>query len=509
MSGAARLIAGERVVGFDQVGENSERAASGFRGLGIGEGDCVALFLRNDVAFFEATQGALLVGAYPVPMNWHSTPDEAGYILNDCQAKALLVHRDLLPQVAPVLPAGITVLVVETPAEIERAYRADISPANPPGAHDWHAWLARQPRIDNPVQATRAAVIYTSGTTGRPKGVKRQAAAPDAPPTDAVFAYGFQEPPPFRVLMNGPMYHSAPNGYARLAVQHGADIVLQARFDAEEMLALIERHRITHMHIVPTMFVRLLRLPEAVRQRYDVSSLRFVVHGAAPCPPHVKRAMIDWWGPVINEYYGSTESGLAAWNNAEDALLKPGTVGRRLPGAEIHVFADDGTELGPGETGEIYLRCGGMPDFTYIGLEDKRAEISRGELITLGDMGWLDEDGYLFLCDRKRDMIISGGVNIYPAEIEAALLALEGIKDCAVFGIPDEEFGEAICAYLEPMPGADLQPERIKEELADTLSRFKIPRHIEFAEHLPREDSGKIFKRKLREPYWAEYNRGV
>lgn len=500
---APSLVSGERRISHARMQANAQRAAQGFRDLGIEEGDSVALFLRNDFAFFEATQAALLVGAYPVPINWHSTSDEAGYILRDCGAKALVVHRDLLPRVLPALPEEVALLVVETPDEIARAYQADTSPATPARAREWQRWLADLPPISDAVQSSRAAVIYTSGTTGVPKGVKRQAAAPDAPPTAAEFAYGFQEPKPIRVLMNGPMYHSAPNSYARLAILHGADIVLQARFDAEEMLALIERYRITHMHIVPTMFVRLLRLPEEVRNRYDLSSLRFVVHGAAPCPPHIKRAMIEWWGPVINEYYGSTEGGLAAWNDSQTALRKPGTVGPALPGSVIRIYDDEGRQLGAGETGEIYLSCAGMPDFTYIGQEDKRAEIDRDGLITLGDMGWLDEEGHLFLCDRKRDMIISGGVNIYPAEIEAALIALDGVKDCAVFGIPDEEFGEAICAHIEPMPGVTLDVTQIKTSLAGTLSRFKVPRHIELASELPREDSGKIFKRKLRDPYWA------
>jgi len=509
VSSEPTLYAGERTRTHAELARRAERAASGLRAMGLGEGDSVALFLRNDFAFFEVHSAALLVGAYPVPLNWHATAEEAAYILDDCGAKAVVVHRDLLPQVEAVLPEGLPLITVGTAGEIARAYGVSEVPPAPAGSHDWDNWLLDFEPIQDPVPFSRAAVIYTSGTTGRPKGVRRRPADPNAPATAAPFAYGFEEPAPIRVLMNGPMYHSAPNSYARLALSVGADIVLQPRFDAEEMLALIERHRITHMHIVPTMFVRLLRLPEEVRKRYDLSSLRFVVHGAAPCPPHVKQAMIQWWGPVINEYYGSTESGLVAWHNSEDALRKPGTAGRALPGATFKAFNEQGEECAPGEIGELYVACHGLPEFTYIGQEQKRAEIDRDGLITLGDMGYIDDEGFLFLCDRKRDMIISGGVNIYPAEIEAALLDLDGVKDCAVFGIPSDEFGESICAYVEPMPGARLDADDLRTGLGATLSRFKVPRVIELSDSLPREDSGKIFKRKLREPYWADRDRRI
>jgi long-chain acyl-CoA synthetase len=275
------------------------------------------------------------------------------------------------------------------------------------------------------------------------------------------------------------------------------------------MLALIERHRISHMHVVPTMFVRLLKLPEAVRKRYDLSSLRFVVHGAAPCPPPVKRAMIEWWGPVIHEYYGSTETGIPAWISAEESLAHPGAAGRVLPGASVKIFDDAGRELPPGETGEIYVRATYAPDFTYQGQDAMRREVAKGDLITVGDVGWLDRDGYLYLCDRKRDMVISGGVNIYPAEIEAALVQHPAVQDCAVFGIPDEEFGESLCAHVELQPGKAAGAEEIRAFLAKQLAKFKIPKTIVFADALPREDSGKIFKRKLRAPYWEKAGRAI
>jgi len=355
-------------------------------------------------------------------------------------------------------------------------------------------------------------MIYTSGTTGTPKGVRRQPASADEMAMQrqtSRHVFGLSPDAPAVALMNGPMYHSAPNAYGLVAARAGAKIVLQARFDAEEMLHLIAQHGVTHMHVVPTMFVRLLKLSATVRDAYDLSSLRFVVHGAAPCPPHVKQAMIEWWGPVINEYYGSTETGITVWHDATEALHKPGTVGRAIPGAIVKVFGPDAVELPAGHVGDIYMRSAGTADFTYHGHEDQRREVGLQGLVTVGDLGYLDEDGFLFLCDRRRDMIISGGVNIYPAEIEAAILALPGVRDCAVFGIPDDEFGEAVCAHVElDAPGA-LTAQAVRDQLGASLARYKVPKVIRFDESLPREDSGKIFKRRLREPYWAVAGRNI
>jgi long-chain acyl-CoA synthetase len=263
------------------------------------------------------------------------------------------------------------------------------------------------------------------------------------------------------------------------------------------------------MHMVPTMFVRLLKLPEAAKRRYDLSSLRFVVHGAAPCPPSVKRGMIAWWGPVINEYYGGTETGGAVFHSAAEALEKPGTVGRPIEGAAVKIIDGTGRALAANAVGEIYLRVAGNPDFTYQGLPEKRREIERDGFITLGDLGYLDADGYLFLCDRARDMVISGGVNIYPAEIETVLMTMPGVRDCAVFGIPDEEYGESLCAHIEVEDGAMLSPDGVKTFLRRHLAGYKVPKRIEFCRALPREDSGKIYKRKLRASYWEGTGRQI
>jgi long-chain acyl-CoA synthetase len=509
----ARVISGARVVELERLHARAARAASGLRALGIGEGGAVALMLRNDFAMFEASLAAGLIGAYATPINWHFTAEEAGYILRDSGARALVVHADLWPQVAPGVPPGVEVFAVPTPPEIRAAYGIEAARgALPPALAAWDDWVDAQPPLTGVALPPRASMIYTSGTTGRPKGVRRQPLTPEQTlASEAVITrvFGLRAGTPAVVLMNGPMYHSAPSAYALTAARTGASIVLQPRFDAEEMLALIERHRVSHMHIVPTMFVRLLKLPEAARRRYDLSSLRFVVHGAAPCPVAVKRAMIDWWGPIIHEYYGSTETGIPAWLSAEEALAKPGAAGRVLEGAVVKIFDEAGRELPAGEVGEIYVRASYAPEFTYQNADAMRREVARGDLVTVGDVGFLDRDGYLYLCDRKRDMVISGGVNIYPAEIEAALLAHPAIKDCAVFGIPDEEFGESLCAHIEPQPGAAPTADELRAFLAPRLAKYKIPRVIEFAAALPREDSGKIFKRKLRAPYWEKAGRAI
>jgi long-chain acyl-CoA synthetase len=345
-------------------------------------------------------------------------------------------------------------------------------------------------------------MIYTSGTTGNPKGVERAAPTPEQLGRLEALRplwWGLGTGEAATVLMNGPMYHSAPNNYGISAVRVGADIVLQPRFDPEDLLRLIERHRITHMHIVPTMFVRLLRLAPETRARYDLSSLKFVVHGAAPCPASVKAAMIAWWGDVIYEYYGSTEFGVATHISPSEARRKPGSVGRALPGVNIAIVDERRRPVAPGEIGEIFVGSDNVPAFTYRGRPESRREVDLDGLVTCGDVGYFDADGYLFLSDRKRDMVISGGVNIYPAEIEAALIAYPGIKDCAVFGLPDEEFGEILHACIVP---ADESPvldiAELRAHLEARLARYKIPRRFELVETLPREDSGKLFKRKLQ-----------
>ena len=492
--------------------ENAARGATGLSALGIGSGDSVAIMLRNDFPFFEASMAANAVGAHAVPINWHFQEEESAYILRDCKAKALVVHADLLPQVRSGIPKGVETLVVPTPPEIQTAY--GLSPGQCAQAGDlanWSDWVAsHEPRqLSAPPPSS---MIYTSGTTGNPKGVRRdpytaESAARLAAMVDVVF--DLRPGGDFRTVVTGPMYHSAPNTYGLYATRNGGFCVLQPRFDPEQLLRLIERHRITHLHMVPTMFVRLLKLPDEIKRKYDISSLKFVVHAAAPCPPEVKHEMIKWWGPVINEYYGATETGAVVFHTSEEALRKPGTVGRPIEGGIVRVYDDAGKRLEPNQVGEVYVCNEGFPGFTYNGLDEQRREIERDGLFTVGDIGYLDADGYLFLCDRKRDMVISGGVNIYPAEIEAVLTAMPGVHDSAVFGIPDEEYGESLCAYIQPELGVELAETVVCEFLSEKLARYKVPKVIEFRSELPREDSGKIFKRKLRAPYWEKTGRQI
>ncbi len=289
--------------------------------------------------------------------------------------------------------------------------------------------------------------------------------------------YGLK--PGARALLPGPLYHSAPNSFGLRAGRLGGALVLMPRFDPEEFLRVIDTEKIDTIFMVPTMFIRLMKLPEEVRKKYDMSSLRHIIHAAAPCPADVKRAMIEWWGPVIYEFYGSTESGAVTFATSEDALKRPGTVGKISPGAELRFIGDDGKEVPQGEIGEIYSRIAGNPDFTYHNKSEKRAEIDRDGFITSGDVGYIDTDGYVFICDRKRDMVISGGVNIYPAEIEAVLHAVPGVHDCAVFGIPDAEFGEALMAVVEPQPGVTLDMAAVRAQLKAALADYKVPKHIE------------------------------
>jgi len=509
----AGVTSGDRFRSWAEIGANAARAAGGFAALGIGEDDSVALMLRNDFATFEANMAAGQLGAYAVPINWHFTADEAGYILADCRAKALVIHADLLAQVAAGVPAGIKVLVVPTPLEIGDAYGVPTEKrAAPEGVEIWDAFVARNVPNTAPAKASRGSMIYTSGTTGRPKGVRRRPATAEQQ-AGAVAEigkhWGLVSDPAIVVMMNGPMYHSAPAAYGMQSARLGLNVVLQPRFEAEDMLRLIARHRVSHMHIVPTMFVRLLRLPGEVKAKYDLGSLRWITHGAAPCAPAVKRQMIDWWGPVINEYYGATETGIVVWHNSGEALRKPGTVGRVVAGATMRIVDAAGHDVKQGEIGEIYLSGPLYNDFTYNNDDAKRQEIALGDLVTVGDMGYQDADGYLFLCDRKRDMIISGGVNIYPAEIESVLIQMPGVRDCAVFGIPDEEFGEQICAHVEPLAGAAIDAIAVRAYLGQHLARYKVPRVVELNANLPREDSGKIFKRKLRNPYWEKVGRSI
>jgi long-chain acyl-CoA synthetase len=505
------IVSGSRCIGAAELDGRVRRAAAGLTALGVAAGSCVAILMRNDIAFIEAAYAAQTLGAYAVPINWHFKAEEIGYILADCGARVLIAHADLLAPIADGLPAGIVAIAVSTPPEVASAYGFAPVPASAfSGAHDYETWLARQTPYTGEMLTPSLTMFYTSGTTGHPKGVRRPAPAPEQMGAiERLRRDVFGIVPGIRCAVPGPLYHSAPNAFAMRAGRVAEAMVLMPRFDPAGLLELIERERLDTMFMVPTMLIRLLKLPEAMRRRYDTSSLKFIMHAAAPCPPEVKRAMIAWWGPVINEFYGSTESSAVTLASSADTLAKPGTVGRAVEGAELRILDDDGRILRAGEVGEIFTRFAELPDFTYHNRPDERAKIDREGFITSGDVGYLDADGYLFLCDRKRDMVISGGVNIYPAEIEAALHAMPGVKDCAVFGIPDAEFGEKLMAVVEPADGATLAADAVRDHLRGHLADYKVPKAIEIARNLPREDSGKIFKRRLRDPYWQKEGRRI
>jgi long-chain acyl-CoA synthetase len=505
------LASGERCLGPADLDLRLRRITSGLLALGVKAGDCIAILMRNDIAVIEASFAAQSVGAYAVPINWHFKAEEIAYILADCSAKVLFGHADLLAPIAGGLPPGLATIAVATPPEVAAAYSvAPLAATAVSGALDYEGWLGAEPPYHGSGGAQPLTMFYTSGTTGAPKGVRRPApTAAQMAAFDRLRRDIFGIVPKIRSAIPGPLYHSAPNAFAMRAGRVGDLMVLMPRFDPVALLELIEGARIDTMFMVPTMFVRLLKLPDAVKRRYDVSSLKFIIHAAAPCPHDVKQAMIDWWGPVIHEFYGSTESGAVTFATSTDTLAKPGTVGRAVAGAELRILNDRGKVLPAGEVGEIFTRFAELPDFTYHNKPEQRAAIERDGFITSGDVGYLDADGYLFLCDRKRDMVISGGVNIYPAEIEAALLRLAGVKDCAVFGIPDSEFGEKLMAVVEPSEGSSLTPAAIQAHLTHHLAGYKVPRIIEIGRDLPREDSGKIFKRRLRDPFWHALGRKI
>jgi long-chain acyl-CoA synthetase len=507
---SAMVFLDERGLQRKELVERGLRAAAGFDQMGIREGDTVALLMRNDFAFFEVLQAANAIGAYAVPLNWHGKKEEASYILHDSRPKVLVAHADLLRPLAGEIPADIRVLVVPTPPEVKARYgipEADckVQPADV----SWSEWADAFPAWDAPAKRSRATMIYTSGTTGHPKGVKRDPASPEQTQVYADLlkrVYGIEAG--VRALVTGPLYHASPNAYGRQAFGLAEVLVMQSKFDPEETLALIEKHRITNAVMVPTMFVRILKLPREVRERYDISSLKWVTHTGAPCPKEVKQALMAWWGPIIYETYGGTEVGTATLATPQDWLAHPGSVGVPTPGTRIAFYGEDGQPVADGEPGEIYMRVPAYADFTYLNSPEKRKSAERDGLISVGDVGYL-KDGRLYLCDRRSDMVISGGTNIYPAEIEMVLTQCPGVHDCAVFGIPDEDFGESLAAAVELMPGAQVSVRDIQAYLESHLAKYKVPRRIDFHASLPREDSGKIFKRRLRDPFWQTTGRKI
>jgi long-chain acyl-CoA synthetase len=510
------VISGKRRLLAEVLDERAARVATGLAALGVRSGDPVALILRNDLAFFEATLGVGRIGAYCVPINWHNSVEEARYVLDDSGAQVVIIHADLWARLQAAISSSASVIVVATPPEVQAAYGLDAAACVvPAGCVEWEGWLAGHLPSTKPPVPAPDVMLYTSGTTGNPKGVCRAAPAPEhVGQQDKVRALSFGFPrmgcAGVTLIVTGPMYHAAPNAYGLIGARQGATVILQPRFDPEDLLRLIERQCVTHLQMVPVMFNRLLTLPEVVRSRYDLSSLRFVVHSAAPIAQETKRRMIDWWGPIIHEYYGSTETSIITRCTTDEWLARPGTVGRPHGSAELRIIDENGRPLPIGKPGRIACRVRGLPDFAYRNDDDKRKRAEVDGCILTGDIGFVDEAGFLYLCDRSNDMVISGGVNIYPAEIEAVLSRMPGVADCAVFGIPDGEFGEAVHAVVQPIRGGHtLDAASVCDYLRGLLAGYKLPRSVEFLPELPREDSGKIFKRRLRDPWWRETGRQI
>jgi long-chain acyl-CoA synthetase len=484
------------------------RLVNGLRAAGLSAGDTVAVLAGNRHENVEAVMACGVSSWILVPLNWHLTAEEIAYILNDSGARALLADADYA--------ATAVEAVKEAPGVTVRlAFGGDA----PRGFENYEDLLAKASPEEPADQASGTYMFYTSGTTGQPKGVRSTSFSVGMPCAvhGALLSglAGMLHVPEGGVcLVNAPIYHGGPFLFSMLPAYQGATLLMRRGFDAAEMLRLIDEYRVTTAYSVPTHFVRLLRLPDDVKASFDGSSLQAVFHTGAPCAPEVKRQMLEWWGPVIHELYSATETGgLGCFVTGEEWLTRPGSVGRALPVVAIEIVDDDGALLPPGEVGTVYVRnlIGG--DFSYHGAPEKTAAAHREPgVMTVGDVGYLDDDGYLFLCDRKIDMIISGGVNIYPAEIEAVLVTHPAVLDAAVFGVPDDEFGEAVKGVIELAPGHEASGGLAEEVLAharEHLAKYKVPRSIDFTGEFPRTETGKLVKRELRDPYWKGRQRAI
>jgi long-chain acyl-CoA synthetase len=476
---------------FAELNANANRLVRAWRERGAAAGDGVALMVSNRPEFAEVIAATQRSGLRITPVNWHLTADEAAYIVGDCQARVF---------VADARFAEVAAAAAERApgATVRLAVGGDIA-----GFESYDDALAAQDGtdIDDPVLGR--SMLYTSGTTGRPKGVHRS----EVPPTSALGKLFGYVPGETLHLGTGPLYHAAPLAFSLAQpLNAGVGVVLMDKWSPEETLRLIAEHGITHSHMVPTMFHRLLTLPDDVRAAADVSSLRMVLHGAAPCPVSVKQAIIDWWGPVLLEYYAATE-GTGTFVTSADWLARPGTVGKPAGADHIRILDPvSGDPLPAGEIGTVYLRAPQVGRFDYFGDADKTADSYRGDYFTMGDVGYLDEDGYLFLTDRSADLIISGGVNVYPAEVEAELLGHPAVGDAAVIGVPDPAWGETVVAVVELRDGVDASDDlaaALIEHCRAGLAHFKCPRRVDFTDQLPRTDSGKLYKRRLRDDYRA------
>ncbi len=469
---------------FRKINERANRIVRLLRERGLKEGDAVALLCSNRGEFIEVLSAALRGGYRLTPVNWHLNADEVEYIINDCDAKALFAETRY--------PSGFS---ADAPA-------VTLKVAIGGEAAGWESYEKLLPQFDasdilDPTPGS--SMLYTSGTTGRPKGVYRR-----NPGMLGLVQVG--EPDDVQMCA-GPAYHAAPLAFdVRSSMVMGIPLVFLDRWDSEGVLKTIEKYKVTRAHLVPIMFQRLLNLPEDVRKKYDVSSLRYIIHGAAPCPPEVKKAMIDWFGPIIHEYYAGSEGGAGFIISSEDWLKKPGAVGKLPEPGAMKILDDDGHEVAQGQSGTLYFRVSPIAPFEYYKDPAKTAAAHRDGYFTLGDVGYLDDDGYLFLTGRTAECIISGGVNIYPQEIDNELIKHPAIEDSCTIGVPNEEWGEEVKSVVTLNPGYSGSPELASEIVKfarDHLAGFKVPRSVEFVAELPRSPAGKIQRKKVRDPYWA------
>jgi long-chain acyl-CoA synthetase len=493
---------GEKITAGALLSE-SNRIVHALRARGLRRGDTIAAMLTNEPAMLEVYLAATQAGLYVTPINSHLVAPEVAYIVGDCDAKAVFASARTVDVCAQALDS------IDFPRDARFATAAHAA------FRPYEELKAGQPGATPSDRSAGAAMTYTSGTTGRPKGVRRPLAPvePEAvaePNAQFLRLFGITPFDDGVHLVVSPLYHTAVLNFCTNHLHFGHTVVLMDKWTPEGTLERIAQHRVTTTHMVPTQFRRLLALSDEARARADVSSLRHVIHSAAPCPVDVKRRMIEWWGNVIYEYYAASEGGgtLAA---PEEWLAHPGTVGKAWPISKIRVSKDDGGECAPREVGTVYMSMGSHK-FEYHKDQAKTASTWRGDFFTVGDAGYMDEEGYLYLCDRKHDMIISGGVNIYPAEIESVMVIHPKVRDVAVFGVPDEDWGEHVKAVVELAAGEKSGPQLADELLAfckERLAAFKCPRSIDFVDELPRDPNGKLYKRKLRDPYWVGRERAI
>jgi long-chain acyl-CoA synthetase len=471
----------------------------GLRSLGFQEGDVVSILMPNCAEFLEVLLAIQQAGFYIVPINYHLVGPEIAYIINDSASKAFIVHERFAGE------------ATRAAAEIDLPVQARFAIGEVDGFRPYAELKAGQPTTAPADRKTGTLMNYTSGTTGKPKGVKRPLPPVD-PDTMAEMGtflhmlFGIENYADNVHLTVAPLYHTAVGQFTQNALHAGHKVVLMDKWTPEGTLERIQRYQVTTSHMVPTMFHRMLQLPEEQRAAFDVSSLRTMIHSAAPCPVPTKQKMLDWWGPVVWEYYAATEGG-GTTASPQDWLRKPGTVGNAWPNSEVVILDDEGNELPPGQIGTVWMKMGDRT-FEYHGDPEKTKKSwnDRG-FFTVGDAGEMDADGFLFLRDRKIDMIIAGGVNIYPAEIESVLLQHPKVGDVAVFGIPHPDLGEEIKAVVQPIEGVEAGPELLTEltqYCSDNIAKYKNPRSIDFLPELPRDPNGKLYKRKLRDPYWAD-----